>query len=304
MSDLSPAARVQQLRDQLDWAASLLAAQPEPIRLSYVQAATTIAQSLKVDSRQLRLTLPYRVMDRGALKEAPRPLLLLRAGSLLTQLRRQPVREHIIAELQKMSAQKHEVVACCASLTAWEAARILMDAAISGEREVAPLPIINDEPTEAEIDAAKGIVNDMTSVVRWMRDAEALFPGWGVDDSFNETYVRLTGRLVAAGRALALWQTQTIIADLLTRYKTHQFLNGLKLYIPYLDERLYQMTEYPLDVVPSARIPFYPELLVSACRLAERDVRADPHFSQATRWQLLSQLDLLLHTFETVALRS
>lgn len=288
----------------LDWASSLLAAQPESIRLSYLQTATTIAQALKADSRHLSLTLPNHVVENGVVVEAPRPLLMLRAGSLLTRLRQQPVRGHVIAGLQKMSAEKHETVACCASLTSYAVARILMDAAITGEREVVALPSIDGRPSEEDIDAAKEIVNEMTRVVRWMRDAEALFPAWGIDDDFNDAYTRLTGRLVTAGRSLALWQTQMIIDDLKARYQARQFLNGLTVYVPYLDERAYVMAEYVLDVVPNARIPFYPEFMVSACRLAERDVRLNARFSQATRWQLLSQLDLLLHTFETVALRS
>jgi len=38
--------------------------------------------------------------------------------------------------------------------------------------------------------------------------------------------------------------------------------------------------------------------VVGACRLAQREVRKDPTLSQATRWQLLSQLDSLIQSFE------
>jgi hypothetical protein len=50
--------------------------------------------------------------------------------------------------------------------------------------------------------------------------------------------------------------------------------------------------------MPNARIPFRPDFVVSACRLAEREVRQNPRYAQATRWQLLAQLDLITQAFD------
>ena len=297
MSDLSPAARVHHLRETLDWASALLAAQPEPLRQAYLRTARIIVHALTTDARQLRVALPNRVVEQGVLREAPRPGVVLQVGSFLTRLRDRPAQSQIISGLQRMSEQRHPVVGVCARLTAFAAAQILLTEAINGDSAAAPLPAGTPPQPEA-IEAARETVARLCRLAHWMRYAEELFPGWDSDDTFNETLAHLTARLLSSGRTLALWQTQHLMDDLHDRWRKGQFLNGLTVYVPYLDERAYEMAEYRLDVVPSARIPFHPGFLVSACRLAERDVRSSAHFSQATRWQLLSQLDLLVHTFD------
>ena len=299
MSDLSPAARVQHLRESLDRTSALLAAQPDPIRQSYLRAGTTIAQALIADTHWFTLTLPGRYLQDGLVVEAPRSLMLLRAGGVLARLRRRSVCEHLVANLQKLAGSKQAPAAYSTQLTSYAVAQLLMREADSGDRALVDLPTMTIPRSDAAIAQAKQVVGQLEHFVRWMRWAEALFPGWGSDDTFNEIYARITARLVSVGRLLARWQTENLIDDLQARYAARQFLNGLTVFVPYLDERAYEMAEYRLEVVPSARIPFYPEFLVGACRLAERDVRADNRFSQATRWQLLSLFDLLLHTFDS-----
>jgi len=145
---------------------------------------------------------------------------------------------------------------------------------------------------------ADALIGQLSQHMDWLHMAEQLYPGWTTHALYNDTASLLTDHLIEQGRALADYYTLQIIDDVRRDWRGGRITRGLTLFIPYLDERHYRMKKYQVVVTPVGRILFRPEFVVGACRVAQQHVRKDTALSQATRWQLLSQLDTISQAFE------
>jgi hypothetical protein len=146
---------------------------------------------------------------------------------------------------------------------------------------------------------ADALIGQLSQCMGWLHTAELLYPAWTTHDLYNDVSSVLTTHLIEQGRALANYYTQQIIDEVQRDWRAGKITRGLTLFIPYLDERQYEMRNYRVVVIPTGRILFRPEFVVGACRVTQRHVRKDPTLSQGTRWQLLSQLDSLIQAFES-----
>ncbi len=187
---------------------------------------------------------------------------------------------------------------------------VLLTCYLAGQEIIVSLP---NEPTLREhytafekqgqlrvsdLNSAVAVVEHLSRFVHALHQIEELYPAWQTHDQYSEKHALLTTHLIDQGRALANYQTQKIIQDIQMSWKTGEMTRGLTIFLPYLDERQSNMEEYKIVVIPAGRILFRPEFIVGACRVTERQVRSDSNLSQATRWQLLSQLDTIIQAFE------
>jgi hypothetical protein len=302
VTSTTPADTLAQHLAALDWAAQLLAQQPDDLQQAYHGAARQIAEALTHVTYTLTVQLPNCVYLNGTLTLVPRKWVVLHAGSWLHRWRRQVCHADLIAKLNALVTLSHVVIASSARLVAYLSARELLydyvptpDDLQSGSAVAIPQVRLNTSE-----DRVKAEVDRLCSYVEALRWVEQLYPGWTADDLYSEKYARLTARLTRQGHALAVYYTQRIIDDLLGRWHSGEVIRGLTLLVPYLDEQHYQMKTYRVEVIPTGRIAFRPEFVVGACRVTEQEVRHNPQLSQATRWQLISQLDMLSQAFETI----
>ncbi len=288
MDSLTPAIRMQQLRQSLQWAEQLFARQPAELRAAYQESGEQVAAALTKNT----FSFTFRFPDRIALEDSLRmvPHRSVQVGSLFNQIRKISCNAAILSNLNALGSPATGVMASCARLVAYLAARdILMNRV--------PDVTMASQTESQDADGLKNRVEQLSQYVEWLRTAEQLYPGWTADDLYNERYAQVVAELTEQGRLLATRYTDDLIHEVQESAQTG--IRGLTLYIPYLDEQQYQMARYEVVVVPVSRIQFRPQFVVSACRIAQQEVRKNPRLSQSTRWQLVLQLDRVTQAFET-----
>jgi hypothetical protein len=269
----------------------MLAQQPENFLAAYRQAAQDIVQALTQPVYSATISIPY---------GSPRRFVKVHAGSAFYSVLRKPCGPELIQKLHRLMTHPRQEVQEGVQLTCY----------LAGQQMLSSLPDEDDLSTRYTgfdgqgilladgMNTAAAIVEKLSRFVHSLNLIEALYPAWRTDDSFSEKHALLMTHLIRQGRALANCHTQKLIREILTAWKAGELTRGLTIFLPFLDERQCRMDEYRIVVIPAGRILFRPEFVVGACRVAERKVRVDSDLSQATRWQLLSQLDAILQAFE------
>lgn len=301
MTASTPAAQYYHLRETLDWAANLLARQPQPVEQAYQQAAVHLADALITPTFSVAIRLPGTVVFDNTVHYLPDHSQRLQAGSVLNRIRHISCAQAVLRTLEQRVTLPDPAVATSTRLIRYTAAQYILT------RRIPPAPSIQSDYVAFDdqghciarnLDAADKLVDQLAQYLDWLRIAEQLYPGISASDTYDAIRTILIEQLTTQGRALAVCYTMQIATDLKAQWKAGKLARGLTLYVPYLDERAYRMTEYKIVVIPNARIPFRPQFVVSACRVAEREVRQNPNLAQSTRWQLISQLDQLSQAFD------
>jgi hypothetical protein len=102
---------------------------------------------------------------------------------------------------------------------------------------------------------------------------------------------------VARGRALAQLALEEMIAEIKRRAERHLLDRGLRVSLPYFDDRRMALRYWEFTVIPKGRILFVPAFVVLA---AEREVpraQATREFTPTTRQHLLNGLHQLAAAF-------
>lgn len=296
----APALTPDQQRDSLRWAAHAWDEQPDDLKTAYREAARSISAALISPTYRLVLRLPNYFCHDDLVTGIPKDWMWLRAGSVVSYLRKRTCHDAIISKLNALTLHPHPIAARIARLAAYLASEWIVQEYVPDIAEIVgayQLFTPQGELTTSEAQAAAA-VEQLANYVHALRNVERLYPDWAGSDEYNDLYAAVFNQLVVQGRALANYFTAQMIADLKRRWQNREVLRGLTLFVPYLDERDSHMRKYQVEVIPTGRIPFRPEFIVGACRLAEQDVRKNPRLSQATRWQLISQLDTITQAFE------
>ncbi|MCC7447173.1 MAG: hypothetical protein IT324_07140 [Anaerolineae bacterium] len=301
MTASTPAAEYYHLRETLDWAATLLAHQPQTVEQSYQQAAEHIADALITPTFSVAIQLPGTVVMDTTVHYLSDHSQRLQAGNILNRVRHISCAQAVLHTLEQRAALPDPAVSASTRLLRYMAAQHILT------RRIPPVESIQSDYVAFDneghyiarsLDAADKLVDQLAQYVDWLHIAEQLYPGVSASDDYDAIRTTLIEQITAQGRALATCYTTQIATDLKAQWKAGKLARGLTLYVPYLDERAYRMTEYKIVVIPNARIPFRPQFVVSACRVAEREVRQHPNLTQSTRWQLISQLDQLSQAFD------
>lgn len=107
--------------------------------------------------------------------------------------------------------------------------------------------------------------------------------------------------LVRRGRALAHLAIDEMIAELDLRASRHQLDRGLRLSLPYFDDRRLSLRYWSFSVIPKGRILFVPAFVVLAVEREIERVQAQREFTDATRAHLLEGLRQLASAFRSGA---
>jgi hypothetical protein len=290
----------EQRRADLDWAVQTLAAQPADIARLFRQTAQAIAHALTAEVYTFSVQLPFLLYQNGQLVPARPALLHLQMGNFLTTLRRNPCRPALLDGLAALMKQRDDSAASIARLVAYLTGATILFQHIPNPQEIkkSHQPFTAQGELTTTPAQADKIASQLSTYIDHLNIVEQIYPGWTASDDYNELYAALTAQLTEQGRYLAGYYTDQIVAELQTRWQRREVIRGLTLHIPYLDEKIYRMMQYEIVVIPTGRIPFRPEFIVGACRVEQQKVRKNHQFSQATRWQLISQLDDLIQAFE------
>lgn len=149
------------------------------------------------------------------------------------------------------------------------------------------------------VEEAEAHIKSMQRFMEVLFLAVALTPYISADEEYGKKRYGMLGQLVNQGRALAIYQTKTIITRIKERANSGNLNRGLSLSLPYFDDQELRVDITKFEVIPAGRIMFVPALVVRAVRQEEMKVSQDTRYNPSTRKHLLHLLELLEQTFET-----
>ncbi len=102
---------------------------------------------------------------------------------------------------------------------------------------------------------------------------------------------------VARGQDLALRAVEELIEELGRRAASHQLDRGIRLSLPFYDDRRQSLRWRDFTVIPPGRIMFVPAFVVIAAEREIGRVQADRQYTETTRRHLVEVLEILRRAF-------
>ena len=147
------------------------------------------------------------------------------------------------------------------------------------------------------VEEAEGHIKSMQRFMEVLFLAVAIAPYISADEEYAKKRYGMLGQLVNQGRALAIYQTQAIIARIKERADSGNLNRGLSLSLPYFDDQFLRLDVSKFEVIPAGRIMFVPAFVVRAVQQEEVKVSQDTRFNPSTRKHLLHLLELFQQAF-------
>ncbi|MFN8418422.1 MAG: hypothetical protein U0528_04120 [Anaerolineae bacterium] len=300
MTTETPAQRLEKLRYELEWAESVNAAQPHQILSDFRAFAHALTTMLTTPNSVHKIALPAALVS----TETPQRILhtsqplILGQRSLLNIWRGGDAQEQLLKTLLAWSDQTDPAIGQISRFVCYLTAENLLVNIIPDTLEIQSLQAFDLKKRRLIESDGTAVVAALIGHMQTLRLAERLYPGWISSDIYTEKHAALATAITVQGRGLVHEQMTELIADLTAAWQSGKIARSLTLLIPFLNEHQYSLDTYRLVVVPTSRIPFQPAFVVSACRLAEREIRNNPNYAQTTRWQIISELDRLAQAFE------
>jgi hypothetical protein len=149
------------------------------------------------------------------------------------------------------------------------------------------------------LEEADAHIRSMQRFMEVLFKAVALAPYISADKEYSKKRYGILGQLVNQGRAMAIYQTQDIIARIKERSKAGDLNRGLRLSLPYFDDQELVLEYSNFEIIPAGRIMFVPAFVVRAVYQEKVKVSQDTRYNPSTRKHLMYLLDLLETAFET-----
>jgi hypothetical protein len=146
---------------------------------------------------------------------------------------------------------------------------------------------------------AEAHIQSMQRYVQILHRASSLAAYMVASSEYQRKRYGILGQLINQGRALANFQTTTIIHEIQARAKKGSLNRGLSISLPYFDDQNLVMAETRFEVIPAGRIRFIPSFVTYAARSEQAQVSQDTRLNASTRKHLLSQLKALESTFQS-----
>jgi hypothetical protein len=137
---------------------------------------------------------------------------------------------------------------------------------------------------------AEATITSMQKYLTILNTAITIAPYIITDETWQQRHYGILGQLVNQGRALARYQTQEIIRSIKTRAAEHKLDQGLRLSLPYFNDKKLSIENYDFVVIPFGRIMFIPAFTVLAAREQQLKIAQDGRLSFATRKHLIKEL--------------
>jgi hypothetical protein len=148
------------------------------------------------------------------------------------------------------------------------------------------------------MDEARACIDSMQRYLSILKVAIGLAPYIVADLEYQQRQSRVLGQLITQGRSLARHETGEIIRTIQRRAATHNLNRGLRLRLPYFDDRLLEIGFQEIQVIPAGRVMFVAAFVVLASKLEQIKVEHDPQLSPSTRKHLLEELKTLELAFD------
>jgi hypothetical protein len=148
------------------------------------------------------------------------------------------------------------------------------------------------------INEAEAHITSMQKYLAILNNAITIAPYMITDEAWQERHYGILGQLVNQGRLLARYQTEEIIRKIQSRAAGHKLDRGLRISLPYFDDKKLALQNYDFVVIPYGRIMFHSAFTVLAAREQQLKIAQDGRLSFATRKHLIKELHSLELAFK------
>ncbi len=155
----------------------------------------------------------------------------------------------------------------------------------------------DDQLLTGSIAEAEAHLASMRQYMNVLNIAINLAPYLAADEQYQQKRYGMLGQLTNQGRALARYETREIIEIIRQRAVANSLNRGLRLSLPYFDDRDLMTRSFELDVIPAGKVLFVPAFVVLAARRGRETVEKDARLNRSTRKHLQAQLQMIEAAF-------
>jgi hypothetical protein len=287
-----------------------------------VEEAIRIGAALTDSQGEIRFQLPGVVLRQGDRKgehcpvEVPAEFRRQIIAGFLKRLPVKDIRSAFRIRLSQLENSGYISVQIGAGLLRFAVVRHLVHDRLV-ERQIPALPTAEENldplsaiPTGGEeirreelrevesIGKAEAVVLQLWKGMSVLNQAVSIAPYMYADEEYQLKRNLLLAGLVAHGRALAYHHVRRIILTVRRRAGANDLNRGLRVSLPYFDDRELALKNYEMEVIPPGRTMFVPAFVALAAAREQEKVGQENSLSPSTRMHLLAGLKSLEQAFD------
>ncbi len=132
-----------------------------------------------------------------------------------------------------------------------------------------------------------------------LHQAVSLAPYMYADEEYQGKRDILLARMLSLGHAVADGHLRNIVRTIRRRADADDLNRGLRLSLPYFDDRALEMKLHEFEVIPPGRTMFVPAFVALAAAGEQEKIGQEKSLSPSTRVHLLAELKSLEQAFDT-----
>jgi hypothetical protein len=296
-ADISADPSLRQLGEERRRERSLFHLQSEATQQFLKAQAVLIASALLESKSRLEFSLPETVCmpmdgDEGCLPaEIPAAFREQSIGGFLGRLAQKDIRSAFRQRLSRLEESMYPAVSIGVRLMRYAVARHIVHERIS---------VGTEEGTGSgeSLAAVEGKFNGCRRLMDTLHQALSLAPYIFTGREYQAKRLAVLGRLISLGNMLAELQLERIIGKIRARAAAADLNRGLRVSLPYFDDRALEMKLFEFEVIPPGRTLFVPAFVALAARSRQKAIEQNDALSPSTRMHLLAELKSLGKAFD------
>ena len=289
---------LRQLLEERQRESSLFHRQSDGTRQFLQAQAVSIASALLESGTRLVFSLPETVelpMDGEEAcqpAEIPADFRKQSIGGFLGRFPLKDIRSAFRQRLSHLEDSMYPAVAAGSRLLRYAVVRHIVHDRIAIEDETV------GGNSDDSMETIEGKVEGYRRSVDTLYQALSLAPYIFTEQEYQAKRMAVLGRLVPLGNLQAQLELERIIEKIRKRAGANDLNRGLRLSLPYFDDRALEMKLYEFEVIPPGRTFFVPAFVSLATRREQKAVEQNDTLSPSTRMHLLAELKSLEKAFD------
>ncbi len=298
-ADIPADPSLRQLGEEREREDSLFRHQSDGVREFLQAQAVFVASALLESGTRLEFSLPEIInlpVDGEAdyrPAEIPADFRRQSIGGFLGRLPLKDIRSAFRQRLSQLEDSMYPAVAAGVRLLRYAVARHIVHDRISVETEDA------GAGAAESLEAAEAKFSGYRRLVDTLYQALSLAPYIFTEPEYQAKRMAVLGMLVPLGNRLGQLELEDVIRKINRRAEANDLNRGLRLSLPYFDDRALEMKLHEFEVIPPGRTMFVPAFVALAAAREQEKIGEQNSLSPSSRAHLLAELKTLEQAFDS-----
>ena len=296
--DVSSDPSLRQLGEERQREDSLFRHQADGVQEFLNAQAVSVASALLESCARLEFSLPEIINlpvdgdEEYRPAEIPDDFRKQSIGGFLGRLPLKDVRSAFRQRLSQLEDSMYPAVAAGVRLLRYAVARHIVHDRISVEAEAAGGAEETLQVVEEKVAGHRGLVDTLYQAL-------SLAPYIFTEPEYQAKRMAVLGRLVPLGNRLGQLEVEDVIRKINRRAEANDLNRGLRLSLPYFDDRALEMKLHEFEVIPPGRTMFVPAFVALAAAREQEKIGEQNSLSPSSRAHLLAELKTLEQAFDS-----